>query len=111
MVVTEYANGDLFSLLRREKRLPVEKVRLIAGNLVSALSYLHKQRILHRDIKLQNILIGFDGMAKLCDFGFARTMDIDTYLLTSFKGTPLYMAPEMVNGVPYDQNADLWYVQ
>ena len=107
-MVSEYAKGDLQHLLQRESKLSVVVVQYIAGDLISALSYLHTQRILHRDIKLPNILIGHDGNFKLADFGFARTMDIDTYLLTSFKGTPLYMAPEIVNGTPYDQSADLW---
>jgi fused-like protein len=109
-VVTEYASrGELSSLLEnKERRLSVEKVQTIACDLVSALNYLHSRRILHRDMKPQNILIGSDGFYKLCDFGFARTMGIDTYMLTSIKGTPLYMAPEIIEEKPYDHNADLW---
>lgn len=48
-------------------------------------------------------------MAKLCDFGFARSMSTGTHVLTSIKGTPLYMAPELIEECPYDHNADLWY--
>lgn len=88
--------------------LSMHRVQTIACHLVSALYFLHSHRILHRDIKPQNILIGFDEMAKLCDFGFARTMGINTYMLTSIKGTPLYMAPEIIEEKPYDHNADLW---
>jgi fused-like protein len=62
----------------------------------------------HRDLKPQNILMGANGVAKLCDFGFARSMSTGTYVLTSIKGTPLYMAPELIEEKPYDQNADLW---
>ena len=86
----------------------MDRVRIIACHLSSALYYLHSDRILHRDLKPQNVLIGTDGIAKLCDFGFARSMDIRTYLLTSVKGTPLYMAPELIEHKPYDHNADLW---
>ena len=77
-------------------------IQNIAAQLVSALYYLHSNRILHRDMKPQNILIGKGGKIKLCDFGFARTMSSSTFVLTSIKGTPLYMAPELVQEKPYD---------
>ena len=50
----------------------------------------------------QNILIGANGVVKLCDFGFARAMSCNTMVLTSIKGTPLYMAPELVQEQPYN---------
>ena len=50
----------------------------------------------------QNILIGSGGTVKLCDFGFARAMSCNTMVLTSIKGTPLYMAPELVQEQPYN---------
>ena len=61
-------------------------IQTIACQLVSALYYLHSNRILHRDMKPQNILIGKGGQIKLCDFGFARTMGNSTFVLTSIKG-------------------------
>lgn len=57
----------------------------MACQLVSALYYLHANRILHRDMKPQNILLGQDGVVKLCDFGFARVMGWNTLVLTSIK--------------------------
>ncbi|GAA49241.1 serine/threonine protein kinase, partial [Clonorchis sinensis] len=84
-------------------------VRSIACQLVSALYYLHAHRILHRDMKPQNILLGQEGVVKLCDFGFARVMNLNAMVLTSIKGTPLYMAPELVQEQPYDHTADLWF--
>ena len=59
-------------------------------------------------MKPQNILIGAQGTVKLCDFGFARAMSSQTIVLTSIKGTPLYMSPELVQEKPYDHTADLW---
>ncbi|XP_044173674.1 serine/threonine-protein kinase 36-like isoform X3 [Acropora millepora] len=59
-------------------------------------------------MKPQNILLGKGGIVKLCDFGFARAMSINTLVLTSIKGTPLYMSPELVQEKPYDHNSDLW---
>ncbi|XP_026185072.1 serine/threonine-protein kinase 36 isoform X2 [Mastacembelus armatus] len=108
VVVTEYAEGQLFQVLEDDGKLPESQVREIACQLVSALYYLHSHRILHRDMKPQNILLGKSGVVKLCDFGFARAMSVSTLVLTSIKGTPLYMSPELVEEKPYDHTADLW---
>ncbi|XP_042355167.1 serine/threonine-protein kinase 36 [Plectropomus leopardus] len=108
VVVTEYAEGQLFQILEDDGHLPESQVREIACQLVSALYYLHSHRILHRDMKPQNILLGKSGVVKLCDFGFARAMSVSTLVLTSIKGTPLYMSPELVEEKPYDHTADLW---
>uniref|UniRef100_A0A8C7KDJ5 non-specific serine/threonine protein kinase n=1 Tax=Oncorhynchus kisutch TaxID=8019 RepID=A0A8C7KDJ5_ONCKI len=108
VVVTEYAEGELFQILEDDGNLPESQVRDIACQLVSALYYLHSHRILHRDMKPQNILLGKGGVVKLCDFGFARAMSVSTLVLTSIKGTPLYMSPELVEEKPYDHTADLW---
>uniref|UniRef100_UPI00398EB6D5 serine/threonine-protein kinase 36-like n=1 Tax=Pristiophorus japonicus TaxID=55135 RepID=UPI00398EB6D5 len=69
VVVTDYAEGELFQILEDDGSLPEEQVREIACQLVSALYYLHSHRILHRDMKPQNILLGKGGVLKLCDFG------------------------------------------
>uniref|UniRef100_A0A8C8A3S9 non-specific serine/threonine protein kinase n=1 Tax=Oryzias sinensis TaxID=183150 RepID=A0A8C8A3S9_9TELE len=69
VVVTEYAEGQLFQVLEDDGHLPECLVREIACQLVSALYYLHSHRILHRDMKPQNILLGKSGVVKLCDFG------------------------------------------
>ncbi|CAN0069952.1 unnamed protein product, partial [Ectocarpus sp. 8 AP-2014] len=107
-VVTEYAQGELFEILQDDHMLPEAQVQKIAKQLVQALHYLHSNRVIHRDMKPQNILVGAHGRVKLCDFGFARAMSSNTVVLTSIKGTPLYMAPELVKEQPYDLTVDLW---
>ncbi|KAK1677771.1 hypothetical protein QYE76_038619 [Lolium multiflorum] len=107
-VVTEFAQGELFEVLEDDKCLPEEQVQAISKQLVKALYYLHSNRIIHRDMKPQNILIGKGSIVKLCDFGFARAMSANTVVLRSIKGTPLYMAPELVREQPYNHTADLW---
>ncbi len=107
-VVTEFAQGELFEILEVDTSLSEEVVQTIARQLVAALHYLHSNRIIHRDMKPQNILIAADGTVKLCDFGFARAMSQDTFVLTSIKGTPLYMAPELVQEQPYTPAVDIW---
>lgn len=108
VVVTEFAEGELFQILEDDGKLSENQVNDITCQLLSALFYLHSHRILHRDMKPQNVLIGKGGVVKLCDFGFARAMSVNTLVLTSIKGTPLYMSPELVEEKPYDHNADLW---
>ncbi|GJP76459.1 hypothetical protein CLOP_g6902 [Closterium sp. NIES-67] len=107
-VVTEFAQGELFEILQNDQALPESQVQVIAKQLVRALYYLHSNRIIHRDMKPQNILVGAGGIIKLCDFGFARAMSCNTMVLTSIKGTPLYMAPELVQEQPYNHTVDLW---
>lgn len=85
VVVTEYAETDLHKLLRKGP-LVESKVQQLTWDLMSALHYLHSNRILHRDLKPENILLNKDGScARLCDFGLARNMTIQTHLLTSVK--------------------------
>ncbi|KAG0447354.1 hypothetical protein HPP92_028377 [Vanilla planifolia] len=63
-VVTEFAQGELFEVLEDDKSLPEEQVQPIAKQLVRALYYLHSNRIIHRDMKPQNILIGSGSVVK-----------------------------------------------
>lgn len=90
VIVTELAGSDLHQFMSCN-RLSEKHVQKLGWNLLSALHYLHSNRVLHRDLKPQNILLNnfqnIDEMeAKLCDFGLAREMKHETYLLTSLKG-------------------------
>ena len=68
-MVTEFAEGDLYQVLEDDKHVGVGVIMGVACQLVSALLYLHTHRILHRDMKPHNVLIGKSGSIKLCDFG------------------------------------------
>lgn len=106
-VVSEFGCGDLFQAVQ-DRNLSERSLRNIAAQLVSALCYLHDQHIIHRDLKPQNVLIVSKKIVKICDFGFARALSTTTLVLTSIKGTPLYMAPELVQEHPYDEKVDVW---
>ena len=105
-VVTELAQGELLEALLEDGALPAAVVRSVAAQLTRALAYLHARGVMHRDLKPQNVLVAAGGRVKLCDFGFAR--DIPAVLMTSIKGTPLYMAPEMFKCSAYSPSADVW---
>ena len=86
-------------------------IQNIAAQLVSALYYLHSNRILHRDMKPQNILIGKGGKIKLCDFGLAKykTLDDNKKPISSHVVTRWYRAPEVILGAEsYSYPVDIW---
>lgn len=71
---------------------------------------MHNKHILHRDIKCHNIFIAADGCLKLGDFGISREIESTNAKLKTAAGTPYYMAPEVLKGIPYDSKADMWSV-
>ncbi|KAJ1953250.1 Serine/threonine-protein kinase 36 [Dipsacomyces acuminosporus] len=110
-IVLEHCKCDLSVYLKRKGGfLKMEEVRAIALQLVAALKYLHSLGVVHHDIKLPNALIGTDGRVKLCDLGLATqlTKDGKPLYVHTLKGTPLYMAPEMLRKSRYTNKADLW---
>ena len=88
--------------------LPEKMARKYFNDILSAVTYLHKSRlIVHRDIKLQNILIEKNGSAKLIDFGFCNSHHF-IKSFNSFVGTPGFTAPEIIDSVGYDESCDIF---
>ena len=133
-LVTEYCNGGSLSdclkkyIKKHNKPFPEEVVQFIMKQIVSALYYLHKKTILHRDIKLDNILVQFDdendrkkqnllkAKVKMIDFGFARYLKKEEIAMSTL-GSPINMDPgilrklnKMANSrdYGYDEKADIW---
>jgi eukaryotic-like serine/threonine-protein kinase len=103
--------GDLTQLLRREGRLPLERVLNIMRQLSAALAAAHAVNIVHRDLKPQNILLDRDDHVYVSDFGIAKTLESDRTSVTrpgDVLGTPLYMSPEQVEGKPVDHRSDIY---
>lgn len=109
ILVMEYAsNGELYEYLNRVKRIPETEARAIFRQIVSAVHFLHKSHIVHRDLKLENILIDEHNNIKLADFGLSNNW-MRNRLLYTFCGSPLYASPEIVNGIPYyGPEVDCW---
>ncbi|KAL2144377.1 hypothetical protein VTI28DRAFT_9201 [Corynascus sepedonium] len=109
-LVLEYCPGDeLYNYLLKHGKLPVDKVQKIFTQLVGAVSYVHRQSCVHRDLKLENILLDKHENVKLCDFGFTREYEGKANYLQTFCGTICYSAPEMLKGEKYaGEKVDVW---
>lgn len=110
-IAMEYCGGgSLEAIYKRVKarggRIGEKVLGKIAEGVLSGLSYLHERRIIHRDIKPQNILLDTQGQVKLCDFGVSG--EVVNSLATTFTGTSYYMAPERIQGQPYTVTSDVW---
>ncbi|XP_056415077.1 ribosomal protein S6 kinase-related protein isoform X2 [Hyla sarda] len=99
--------GDLYTLWMSAKYIEEDTIRLFAAELISVLVYLHDLGIIHRDVKMENILLDERGHLKLADFGLSRHVPFGEHAYT-ICGTLQYMAPEVLSGGPYSHSAD-WF--
>ena len=89
--------------------LPPEKAQKIFAQVVGAVAYIHNLSCVHRDLKLENILLDKNENVKLCDFGFTREYEGKASYLQTFCGTVCYAAPEMLKGEKYaGEKVDVW---
>ena len=105
----EYAgSGDLLQYVKKRKRLSEEESRRIFKQIVYGLAHCHCRSVLHRDIKLDNILLDKNGDVKICDFGVSRVIK-RSQRITEQCGTPAYIAPEIISDRGYSGfDADIW---
>ncbi|XP_073471915.1 NUAK family SNF1-like kinase 2 [Aquarana catesbeiana] len=109
VIVMEYASqGDLYDYISERQRLSDQEARRFFRQIVSAVQYCHANGIVHRDLKLENILLDENKNVKIADFGLSNIYHSDRYLQT-YCGSPLYASPEIVNGRPYiGPEVDSW---
>ena len=114
MVMEYLIGGDISSLLQARKRFTEDQAKFYLAELVSALEYLHKNGIIHRDIKPDNMLLDVDGHLKLTDFGLANFRSLTNRITNRtpgrLQGTPEYVAPEIVRGEAHGVAVDWWAV-
>ncbi|EJD39005.1 Pkinase-domain-containing protein, partial [Auricularia subglabra TFB-10046 SS5] len=108
-LVTELcAGGELFDYLVEKGRLSEDETRALFGQLCLAVAYIHDKGVVHRDLKLENVLLDERCRVKLGDFGFTREFERGS-LLDTFCGTTGYASPEMLLGKKYHgQEVDVW---
>ena len=112
--IMEYVQkGNIYSLISKDKnkRLNTQLIAQLMLNVISAVYFLHKMNppIIHRDIKPENVLLGEGNLAKLTDFGWSNYMQEDEKR-TTVCGTPIYLAPEIINESGHDEKVDIWCI-
>ncbi|MBA0619662.1 hypothetical protein Godav_005479 [Gossypium davidsonii] len=110
-VVVEYLPGGTlknFLIRNRRKKLAFKVVVQLALDLSRGLSYLHSKKIVHRDVKTENMLLDARRNLKIADFGVARVEAQNPKDMTGETGTLGYMAPEVLDGKPYNRRCDVY---
>ncbi len=100
--------GELFYHLKWEKRFTENKARFYAAEITLALSHLHKNGIVYRDLKPENVLLDISGHLWLTDFGLSKMGIMGNKKVFTFCGTPEYLAPEIIQGKGYTKAVDWW---
>ncbi|KAI4320462.1 hypothetical protein MLD38_033939 [Melastoma candidum] len=110
-VVVEYCPGGAlksYLIKNRRRKLAFKVVMQLALDLARGLGYLHSKKIVHRDVKTENMLLDKARTVKIADFGVARMEASNPHDMTGETGTLGYMAPEVLNGNPYNRKCDVY---
>ncbi|KAF0757796.1 hypothetical protein AaE_004148, partial [Aphanomyces astaci] len=111
-LVFEYVEKTILEEIEKNPEgLDPTVIRSLMWQLVRAIQFCHQNNIIHRDIKPENLLVSKNGVLKLCDFGFARTLAAAGAKYTDYVSTRWYRAPELLVGdVSYGKAVDIWAV-
>uniref|UniRef100_A0A3Q3F2P3 non-specific serine/threonine protein kinase n=1 Tax=Labrus bergylta TaxID=56723 RepID=A0A3Q3F2P3_9LABR len=107
-VVMEFLEGGALTDIVTHTRMNEEQIATVCLSVLKALSVLHTQGVIHRDIKSDSILLTHDGRVKLSDFGFCAQVSKEVQRRKSLVGTPYWMAPELISRLPYGPEVDIW---
>ena len=105
-------HGDLFQLILNKKlsntKFTESEVKNYLYEICQGLDYLHKHKIIHRDLKSMNIFLTKDNHIKIGDFGVSKKLINNNIFAYTFIGTPYYLSPEMCRNKAYDEKTDMW---
>ncbi|TRZ01695.1 hypothetical protein DNTS_006527 [Danionella cerebrum] len=110
-IVMDYCEGgDLFKKINNQRGTLFREEQILDWfvQICLALKHVHDRKILHRDIKSQNIFLTKDGTVQLGDFGIARVLNSTVELARTCIGTPYYLSPEICENKPYNNKSDIW---
>lgn len=107
-LITQFCNQGTIEDLMQQKQLSEREVLQYFSQIAEGFKYIRHKKIVHRDVKPQNILI-HDGVVKIADFGLAKVVDPNSQnRFQTFSGTPLFMSPQIVKQEAYTEVADIW---
>eukprot|EP00529_Nitzschia_sp_RCC80_P001609 CAMPEP_0113509476 /NCGR_PEP_ID=MMETSP0014_2-20120614/37601_1 /TAXON_ID=2857 /ORGANISM="Nitzschia sp." /LENGTH=372 /DNA_ID=CAMNT_0000405319 /DNA_START=605 /DNA_END=1723 /DNA_ORIENTATION=+ /assembly_acc=CAM_ASM_000159 len=112
LVMEQMSGGELFDRIVAKAYYNEKEARDTCKIVLEAVEHMHNNNVAHRDLKPENLLLyskSDDSTVKIADFGFAKKV-YENNSLTTQCGTPGYVAPEILEGTPYDQRADMWSV-
>lgn len=106
-------NGDLKDLIKNYKKkgafIEIEKTKSFTDSLLNGLAYIHDKSVIHRDVKPENLFLNSEENGLLLgDFGISKMIENENMLCRSVAGTPLYMAPELLENREYTNKVDSW---
>ncbi|CAD8163976.1 unnamed protein product [Paramecium pentaurelia] len=112
-IVMDYADGgDLYGKIAKQKELGIlfseEQILDWFVQMALAMNHIHERKILHRDLKTQNIFLTSKNDVKIGDFGIARVLQHTYDCAKTAIGTPYYLSPEICQEKPYNQKSDIW---
>ncbi|KAK7097527.1 hypothetical protein V1264_004489 [Littorina saxatilis] len=110
IVMNYCAGGDLYAKINSQqgRMFMEEQVLNWFVQICLAIKHIHDRKILHRDIKSQNIFLSNNGTVQIGDFGIAKVLNNTVELARTCIGTPYYLSPEIVENKPYNNKSDIW---
>lgn len=101
---------EIVKLYQKGVRIKESTCAYVIHELLKAVNFLHSRKRIHRDIKVDNILLSRNGCVKLADFGTAVQLTFQRLHRNTIAGTPYYMAPELISRSDYGEKVDIWSV-
>jgi p21-activated kinase 1 len=107
-IVMEFVDGGTLTDILTTCNCVESHIAFVLREVLAGLAYLHAADMIHRDIKSDNVLVTTDGRVKLADFGYTAQLTSSQDRRKTVCGTPYWMAPELIQGMPYGREIDIW---